>query len=335
MNFRHARRKNQPLLFPRVFVGSDIIVSVNETRRTGHLLTEKVNPRTVEIDELSCSEIIELVNREDRAAFEAVSGAKNAISDAAGTVFRALASGGRLFFVGAGTSGRLGVLEAAECPPTFGTDPGVVKAVMAGGPGAVWNSIEGAEDSLEDAPRALREERLSPTDVVIGVAASSETPFVRSALDFAHATGCPTVLVTCSPTSPDAADRVIELLCGPEVIVGSTRLKAGTATKMTLNMITTTAMVLLGKTYGNLMVDLQPKSAKLVDRAKRIIASVCEVDEEEATRLFSDSGRNVKTAVVAKLMNVSPEEARGLLEKNGGFLKKTLRGRVSEDGESA
>lgn len=308
---------------------------MNGARRTGHLLTEKVNPRTIEIDELSCPEIIDLVNREDRAAFDAVSKAKDSISDAAGMVFRTLRSGGRIFFVGAGTSGRLGVLEAAECPPTFGTDPGTVRAIMAGGPGAVWNSVEGAEDSVEDAPRALREEKLSPSDVVVGVAASSETPFVRSALTFAQKIGCPTVLVTCSPTSNDAADRVIELLCGPEVIVGSTRLKAGTATKMALNMITTTAMVLLGKTYGNLMVDLQPASTKLVDRAKRIIASICGVDEAEAARLFSDADRSVKTAVAAKLLDVSPEEARGLLERNGGFLKKTLRGRVSKDGESA
>ena len=223
---------------------------VDKTRRTGHLLTEKVNPRTVNIDELSCSEIIDLISTEDLEVFEAVSGEKDSISRAADMVFRSLERGGRVFFVGAGTSGRLGVMEAAECPPTFGTDPETVQAVMAGGLGAVWHSVEGAEDSATASVEALSSKKLSGDDVLLGIAASSGTPFVISALEYACTVGCASILISCSEPDNAPADLVITLLVGPEVIVGSTRLKAATATKMVLNMITTTAMVLLGKTYG-------------------------------------------------------------------------------------
>ena len=257
---------------------------VEKTRRTGHLLTEKVNPRTVSIDELSCSEIIDLISEEDQGAFNAVSREKESISQAAEMVFRSLERGGRVFFVGAGTSGRLGVMEAAECPPTFGTDPETVQAVMAGGRDAVWNSVEGAEDSATASVEALRGKKLSGDDVVLGIAASSGTPFVIAALDYAKTVGCASILLCCSEPENAPADLVITLLVGPEVIVGSTRLKAATATKMALNMITTTAMVLLGKTYGNLMVDLKPTSSKLVDRARRIIMDVCGVGKMRLSR---------------------------------------------------
>ena len=298
--------------------------SVEKTRRTGHLLTEKVNPRTVNIDELSCSEIIDLVSAEDQEAFYAVSREKNSISRAADMVFRSLERGGRVFFVGAGTSGRLGVMEAAECPPTFGTDPGTVQAVMAGGRDAVWNAVEGAEDSLTASVEALRARELSGDDIVVGIAASSGTPFVISALEYAGTVGCASVLVSCSEPEHAPADLVVTLLVGPEVIVGSTRLKAATATKMALNMITTTAMVLLGKTYGNLMVDLKPTSSKLVDRARRIIADICGVGEEEAASLFDEAGGNLKAAVVMKLAGLSPGESAELLAESGGSLKKAL-----------
>ena len=297
---------------------------VEKTRRTGHLLTEKVNPRTVNIDELSCSEIVELVSGEDREAFEAVSREKDSISRAAEMVFRSLERGGRVFFVGAGTSGRLGVMEAAECPPTFGTDPETVQAVMAGGYDAVWNSVEGAEDSVTASMEALRGKKLAGDDVVLGVAASSGTPFVVSALEYARTVGCETILICCSEPESLPADLVIPLLVGPEVIVGSTRLKAATASKMVLNMITTTAMVLLGKTYGNLMVDLKPTSSKLVDRARRIIMNMCGVGEEEAASLFREANGNLKVAVVMKLGGFSLEESAGLLRENGESLKKTL-----------
>ena len=297
---------------------------MEKTRSTGHLLTERTNPRTVGIDELSCPAIVDLINAEDRAAFDAVSDARESVSAAVEIVFRSLKAGGRVFFVGAGTSGRLGVLEAAECPPTFGTDPEMVQAVMAGGRDAVWSSVEGAEDSATASVEALREKNLSSRDALVGIAASSGTPFVVSAIDYARTVGCPTVLVTCNETDASAADAVVVLLCGPEVIVGSTRLKAATATKMALNMITTASMVLLGKTYGNLMVDLQPRSEKLVDRSERIIMDICGVARGEARELFSRAEGNVKAAVVMKLMNLPPGEALSLLEENGGFLKKAL-----------
>lgn len=297
---------------------------MEKPRSTGHLLTERTNPRTVGIDELSCPAIVDLVNGEDRAAFDAVCGAKESISAAVDVVFRSLKEGGRVFFVGAGTSGRLGVLEAAECPPTFGTDPEMVQAVMAGGRDAVWSSVEGAEDSATASVEALREKNLSSRDALVGIAASSGTPFVVSAIDYARTVGCPTVLVACNETDPSAADAVVVLLCGPEVIVGSTRLKAATATKMALNMITTASMVLLGKTYGNLMVDLQPRSEKLVDRSERIIMDICGVARGEARELFSRAGGNVKAAVVMKIRNLPLGESLKLLEENGGFLKKAL-----------
>ena len=297
---------------------------VEKIRRTGHLLTEKANPRTVNIDELPCSEIIELISAEDREAFSAVSREKDSISRAAEMVFRSLERGGRVFFVGAGTSGRLGVMEAAECPPTFGTDPGTVRAVMAGGRDAVWNAVEGAEDSVTASVEALRAGELSGDDIVVGIAASSGTPFVISALEYARTVGCASVLVSCSEPGNAPADLVVTLLVGPEVIVGSTRLKAATATKMALNMITTAAMVLLGKTYGNLMVDLKPTSSKLVDRAGRIIMDICGVGEREAAALFSEAGGNLKVAVVMKLGGLSPEESAELLGKSGGSLKRAL-----------
>ena len=303
---------------------------VDKTRRTGHLLTEKVNPRTVNIDELSCSEIIELISGEDREAFNAVSREKDSISRAADMVFRSLERGGRVFFVGAGTSGRLGVMEAAECPPTFGTDPETVQAVMAGGLEAVWNSVEGAEDSVTDSVETLRAKKLSGEDVVLGIAASSGTPFVVSALEYARTVGCATILICCSEPENTPADLAITLLVGPEVIVGSTRLKAATATKMVLNMITTTAMVLLGKTYGSLMVDLKPTSSKLVNRARRIIMEICDVGEQEAASLFSEAGGNLKAAVVMKLKGLSLEESVKLLIENAGSLKKTL-GNISPE----
>lgn len=297
---------------------------MEKPRSTGHLLTERTNPRTVGIDELSRPAIVDLVNAEDRAAFDAVCGAKESISAAVDVVFRSLKEGGRVFFVGAGTSGRLGVLEAAECPPTFGTDPEMVQAVMAGGRDAVWSSVEGAEDSATASVEALREKNLSSRDALVGIAASSGTPFVVSAIDYARTVGCPTVLVACNETDASAADAVVVLLCGPEVIVGSTRLKAATATKMALNMITTASMVLLGKTYGNLMVDLQPRSEKLVDRSERIIMDICGVARGEARELFSRAEGNVKAAVVMKIRNLPLGESLKLLEENGGFLKKAL-----------
>lgn len=296
---------------------------MNNFRPTGQHLTEKVNPRSKDIDNMSISEIVDLMAGEDLEVIKAVSKEKQNIAKCIELVINCLNSGGRLFFVGAGTSGRLGVLEAAECPPTFGSDPCKIQAIIAGGKDAVWNSVEGAEDSESDSKNTLKEKNLSKFDMVIGVAASSSTPFVTGAIDYAKEAGSVTGLITCSPPEV-TADAVILLLVGPEVIVGSTRLKSGTATKMVLNMITTASMVKMGKTYGNLMVDVQPKSSKLKDRAIRIVCEICEVDSDEAVQLLKNSGWSVKIAVIMKIKNISREGAEKLLNENKGLLRKAL-----------
>jgi len=298
---------------------------VTESRKTGHLLTEKINPRTAHLDECSPLEVVELILQEDSAIIEAIEKEKHNIAEAAELVVDKLNNGGRLFFIGAGTSGRLGVIEAAECPPTFGTDPGLIQGFIAGGREAVRQSIEGAEDSRTEAEQYLAGAELTKDDVVVGIAASATTPFVESGLLFAKKTGSGSVLVTCNPVDSPIADVTIELLVGPEVVVGSTRMKAGTVTKMVLNMITTASMVRLGKTYGNLMVDVQPKSAKLRDRAKRIVMHITGVNEEEAVQLLEKSGWGVKVAIVMEIKGLSLEDSKELLERHSGFLREALK----------
>lgn len=297
---------------------------MTKSRKTGHLLTEKINPRTSDLDKCSTEEIIGLILNEDRSIADAIEKEREHIASAVDLIVERLRRGGRIFFVGAGTSGRLGVLEAAECPPTFGTDPEMIRAVIAGGKDAVWQSVEGAEDSGEDAERALSEAGLNEKDVVIGIAASAGTPFVQSALSFAGTTGGGRVLVTCNTVPRESADVVISLLVGPEAIVGSTRMKAGTVTKMVLNMLTTASMVKLGKTLGNLMVDVQPRSAKLRDRAIRIVMHLSAVEEGRALELLVESNWDVKCAVVMAVRRVSYEQAKELLDENEGFLRKAL-----------
>jgi N-acetylmuramic acid 6-phosphate etherase len=297
---------------------------VTESRKTGHLLTEKINPRTVHLDECSPIEVVDLIMQEDSAIIEAISKEKESIAKAVDLVVGRLKLGGRLFFIGAGTSGRLGVIEAAECPPTFGTDPDLIQGIIAGGKEAVWQSIEGAEDSRTEAGEFLSEAGLGKDDVVIGIAASATTPFVEAGLLFAKKKGSGSVLVTCNPVDSSIADVTIQLLVGPEVVVGSTRMKAGTVTKMVLNMITTASMVQLGKTYGNLMVDVQPRSSKLRDRAVRIVTHISGVDEAQARELLEESGWDVKSSVVVAVKRVSFKEARELLVKNNGFLRRAL-----------
>ncbi len=293
-------------------------------RKTGHLLTEKVNSSTLDIDTCSPSEIVETMIAEDRIITEAVLSQKENISRAVEMIKDSLKNKGRLFFVGAGTSGRLGVLEAAECPPTFGTDPEMIQGIIAGGSEAMIRSVEGAEDTDEDAAEKLKEADLNERDVVVGIAASLSTPFVIGALKYAGKIGSRTVLITCNPVSEPVSDVAIVLLVGPEVIVGSTRLKSATATKMVLNMLTTTSMVLLGKTYGNLMVDVQPSSSKLKDRAVRIVMEICRVERSEAIKLLENSGWSVKSAVLMYKRNVSFEESLRILKNSRGFLKKAL-----------
>ncbi len=298
---------------------------MTESRKTGHLLTEKINPRTLHLDKCSPLEIVELILQEDRAIVEAVHKQKDSIAKAIELVVGRLKLGGRLFFIGAGTSGRLGVIEAAECPPTFGTDPSLIQAFIAGGRDAIWQSIEGAEDSRTEAEGFLTEAGLSKDDTVIGIAASASTPFVEGGLQYAKNLGSGSVLVTCNPVNSSIAEVTIELLVGPEVVVGSTRMKAGTVTKMVLNMITTASMVQLGKTYGNLMVDVQPKSAKLRDRAKRIVMHIAEVSEEKAEKLLEQSGWDVKASIVMEKKGLGLKDSKELLEKSNGFLREALK----------
>lgn len=297
---------------------------MKESRKTGHLLTEQINPELSHLDQCSTLELVEIILSEDRTITEAVEREMIKIAEAVELIVGKLRDGGRLIFTGAGTSGRLGVLEAAECPPTFGTDPRMIQAIIAGGNEAVLNSIEGAEDSRTESVEALSALGINEKDIIVGVAASSTTPFVESSLIFANDKGAGTVLVTCNTVKNSPADITISLLVGPEVIVGSTRMKAGTVTKMVLNMLTTASMVKLGKTLGNLMVDVQPKSAKLRDRAKRIVTHITGVSEDEALELLSKSEWDVKSAVVMQRRGVSLKEAKEILQDHSGKLRNAI-----------
>jgi len=237
-------------------------------------------------------------------------------------------SGGRLFYVGAGTSGRLGVLDASECPPTFGTNPEMVQGIIAGGLPALTRSQEGAEDVVENGARVIDEHGVSEKDFVIGIAASGTTPYVRAALERAAEIGATTGIVACSPPPADLVARVdVTMLpiVGPEAVTGSTRMKAGTATKLVLNTITTGAMIRLGKTYGNLMVDLRATNNKLVDRSQRIVMEVCGVSRDEAKKLLERADKSVKTAIVMHKKGVSREEAERLLVANGGVIRRITK----------
>jgi N-acetylmuramic acid 6-phosphate etherase len=290
-------------------------------------LTEQRNPRSRRIDLLTPLEIVDLINDEDRKVAGAVGEQREAIARAVGLAHASFMAGGRLLYVGAGTSGRLGVLDAAEMPPTFGTDPEMVQGVIAGGPAALVRAQEGAEDSTEAGAKAL--DALGPThaDFVLGIATSGTTPFVHGALGLARERGATTGILMCTRPSPDLLDShdvIIAPLVGPEVITGSTRMKAGTATKMVLNTITTGAMVLSGKVYGNLMVDLQVTCEKLQDRGERILMEVLGVERERARALLKDSDGRIKVAIVMGKSGVSREEAIALLEKEAGWVARVV-----------
>lgn len=288
------------------------------------LPTESRNPRSARLDRLPTPQIVALLLDEDRRALIAAARQRAPIARAAVLVADALQAGSRVVFLGAGTSGRLGALEAAECPPTFGTDPDRIRAVMAGGEDAVFRAVEGAEDRDQDG--RAEAERLRTGDVLIGVSASSVTPFVRGALEAARARRVRTVLVTCAPRPGlgAMADVVIAIATGPEVLTGSTRLKAGSATKAALNAITTAAMVRIGKAYGNLMVDLRQGSAKLRDRARRIVAAAGKVGLEDAARLLAEAGGEAKTAIVMARLGLGAEEARRRLVEAGGHVRAVV-----------
>jgi N-acetylmuramic acid 6-phosphate etherase len=298
---------------------------VTKRHKARLLITEKINPQTSSIDECSSLQIIELISKEDMRVADAVAEQKGNIAKAVDLIVDRLSAGGRLFFIGAGTSGRLGVMEAAECPPTFGTKPSLIRGFVAGGKKALWRSIEGAEDSRTESQRVLGKLGLNSKDIVVGIAASGTTPFVEGAISYAKKRRSARVLITCNPVNSPLPNVTISLLVGPEAIVGSTRMKAGTATKMVLNMLTTASMVRLGKTYGNLMVGVRSSSEKLRERAKRIVMQIIGVNRQKAERLLKKSNWDVKIAVTMEKKKMSCKAAKEHLEKQGGFLRAALK----------
>ena len=288
------------------------------------LLTESRNPRSMALDRMATEKVVTLVLDEDRLAIVEAKKKSRDVASAARLVAAAFAKGGRTIFVGAGTSGRLGVLEAAECPPTFSTSPDRILAVMAGGEDAVFRAKEGSEDRVDHGERAVA--AVTSKDVVIGISASSVTPFVRAALKKARARRAKTVLVTCAPQAhlSSLADVIIAIRTGPEVLTGSTRLKAGSATKAVLNAITTAAMIKVGKAYTNFMVDLRQTSKKLEDRARRIVAVSANTDLTEADRLVRAADDEVKTAIVMGVLKIDAPAARLRIEAADGHVRKAL-----------
>lgn len=290
-------------------------------------LTEQRNPRSRRIDDLDALGIVDLVNAEDRMVAEAVGEERHAIARALELAEEAFRGGGHLIYVGAGTSGRLGVLDAAEMPPTYGTDPEMVRGVIAGGYDALVRAREGAEDSPGDGAIAMDEAGVGAGDFVLGIATSGTTPYVHGALDRARELGARTGFLLCTYPPPELLakhDVVIAPLVGPEVITGSTRMKAGTATKLVLNTITTGAMVRLGKVYGNLMVDLQVTCEKLRDRGERILEAMLGLDRAQAGVLLDRSGGHVKTALVMGRLGLDADEARRRLDEAGGVVSRVL-----------
>ena len=308
---------------------------MSNPKALAHLTTEQRHPESTSIDSESAVEIVELMNREDVQVCEAVRKVKDSIARTIDQVTLCLRNHGRLIYLGAGTSGRLGVLDASECPPTFSTPPEWVVGIIAGGDRALRTAVEGAEDDRNGATDALKQMNCGPQDVVVGIASSGRTPYVLGGLEMARECGATTVGITCNAASPleAHADWVIAPVVGPEIVSGSTRLKAGTATKMILNMITTGAMIRLGKTYGNLMVDLTATIEKLRQRSRMLVKTLTQQTEEEVERVLSLCDGEVKTAVVTIQSQLSPDEARQHLARCGGHLRRALnesRGRKGE-----
>jgi N-acetylmuramic acid 6-phosphate etherase len=299
------------------------------------LTTESRNPRSTNIESASIAAALRIINNEDKTVAHAVEKEIPKIAAAVKLVVSAFKNGGRLIYVGAGTSGRLGILDAAECPPTYGTDPKMVQAIIAGGRNSVFRSKEGAEDKESNGAKAIGKVRLTKHDVVCGIAASTRTPFVIGALIAAKKAGAKTAFVTANPRRVlnqsafkrlrSALDVAVCVDVGPEVIMGSTRMKSGTGQKLVLNMISTTSMVQIGKVYQNMMVDLKLSNKKLIERAKRVIMISTGVDYTTASVALKNSGGSVKTAIVMLAVGVSVDKARNALDKSGGFVKKAIR----------
>ncbi len=296
------------------------------------LVTEQRNPRSQHIDTSSIAEILRIINDEDQRVAHAVRAESAYIAEAVQLIVDTFRAGGRLFYVGAGTSGRLGILDASECPPTFGTPPEMVQGIIAGGPAAVFRSQEGAEDSEADGAEALRIHGVTPQDIVCGIAASRRTPYVVGATRAARAIGCKTLFVTCNPraTFTLPVDVAICVVVGPEVIMGSTRMKSGTAQKLVLNMLTTAAMVRMGKVYENMMVDLQMSAQKLVERSRRTMMIVAGLDYVAASKVLEAADGHVKTALVMVLADVDKPEAQARLAQADGFVRRAIRGETAQ-----
>ncbi len=294
----------------------------------GDLTTEAANPASAAIDALPTARMLRVINAADQEVAAAVEREIPNIAAAVDRIVERLESGGRLFYVGAGTSGRLGVLDASECPPTFNTPPDLVQGLIAGGDRALRNSIERAEDDPEQGKQDLIERGFGPKDALVGIAASGRTPYVLGALSYARSLGALTIGLSCTINSDvaQAADIAITPIPGPEIITGSTRMRAGTATKLVLNMISTGVMIRLGYVYGNLMVNVQPTNGKLADRACRIIATIANVSYEEASRLLAEAG-SVRTAVVMHKCGLSKAEAEARLAANGARLRAAIEAR--------
>lgn len=291
------------------------------------LSTETRNPNTMELDRMTPLEIVTVMNREDARVPEAIRPALPNIARCVEWAAQSIENGGRLIYMGAGTSGRLGVLDAAECPPTFGVSPETVVGLIAGGDRAFLKAVEGAEDSRELGEEDLRRLGLTPKDTVVGIAASGRTPYVLGGLHYAGTVGCHTAAISCNPGSPigKAAQLAIEVVPGPECLTGSTRLKAGTAQKLILNMISTATMVRCGKTYENLMVDVVPSNEKLRVRAENIVMEAASVTREQAQEALRQSHDRVKTAILMLLIGCGPEEAEARLEKTNGHIRQAMK----------
>lgn len=293
------------------------------------MTTEKRNAATMDLDQMTALEIAAVMNQEDRKVPLAIEKALPQIAQTIEAVEASFRQGGRLFYIGAGTSGRLGVLDASECPPTFGVDPGMVVGLIAGGDRALRFPIEGAEDDRELCVKDLKEHDLCAKDTLVGIAASGRTPYVLGGLDYARSLGCKTAAIACNSGSAvgKAADIAIEVEVGPEVLTGSTRLKSGTAQKLIVNMISTGAMVRVGKAYQNLMVDVVQSNEKLQVRAENIVMEATGVERTEARRTIDAAGGSVKTAITMVLASCGKEEALELLEKHGGKVRDAIQGR--------
>ena len=292
----------------------------------GALVSETRNPQTLDLDNLSTLEMVTKFNQQDATVAAAVSLTLPQVAEAVDAAAAALAAGGRLIYMGAGTSGRLGVLDASECPPTFGVPQGVIVGLIAGGPGALLKAVEGAEDDEQLGISDLQALNLTVNDMVVGIAASGRTPYVIGALRYARQQGCRTAAISCNPDSPIAREAAIAIspVVGPEALTGSTRLKSGTAQKLVLNMLSTGAMVKTGKVYQNLMVDMQATNIKLVDRARRMVCEATGCDDQQAEAALEQAGYEVKTAILMILADLPADRAKQRLIAHHGFLRAAL-----------